>query len=272
MRTGADSRGRGAAVRRPALAGCALALLAVSTTGCAVGGEVENASPQPRAALAERAEVAAKNLVAADRKHPDRQRHSADRQRRRAGPGAGGHQVGAADVAPTTTADTSTAARASGRQPVSSHADWRSLIDQADPVGDQGDGPGYADLTRIAFRESDGRLAVSVDVGSVVPGRLAAHEVEGVGIDFYRSSSDESDYQVYLDGGSGGWRAFLQTPRGFVDFPGTFSLHGRTLDVVIPWSAVGGREAAEVGAFADWSAGGGRSSSDGTQRTDLLPR
>lgn len=266
MCPGADSRGRGAAVRRPALAGCALALLAVSTAGCAVGGDVEKASPQPRPVLAERAEVAAKNLVVADQRRAGRRRH-------RAGPGSGGKQAGAADVAPSRAIENpSSAARTSGRRPASDQASWRSLSDLADPVGDHGAGPGYADLTHIAFRESQGRLAISVDVDAVVPGRLAEQEVQGVGIDFYRSSTDESDYQVYLDGGSRGWRAFLQTPRGFVDFPGTFSLHDRTFDVVVPWSAVGGREAAEVGVFADWSAAGGRSSSDATQRTDLLPR
>jgi hypothetical protein len=149
---------------------------------------------------------------------------------------------------------------------------WHQLAGLEDPVADHGNGPAYADLTGFTFSERDGKLATSIDVAAVVPGQLADREVQGVGIDFYRSSSDESDYQIFLDGGSRGWRAFLQTPDGFVDFPGTFSVHGRTLDVVVPWTAVGGRENAQVGVFSDWSSGVGRLSTDGTVREDLRPR
>jgi len=115
----------------------------------------------------------------------------------------------------------------------------------------------------------------AADIGSAmtaatVPGALADREVEGVGIDLFRSSSDESDYQVFLDGGRHGWRAFLQTPDGFVDFPGTFTVRGRTLQVAVPWSAVGGREDAEASVFVDWASGVGRLSTDGTTRVGLL--
>jgi hypothetical protein len=138
-----------------------------------------------------------------------------------------------------------------------------------DPAVDHGDGPGYADLRDVELRESGGRLAVSVRVGEVVPGRLVEREAQGVGIDIFRSRSDESDYQLFLAGGVDGWRAFLQTPRGFVDFPGTFAVTGPTLEVVVPWSAVGGRSGGEVSVFADWSSGVGRLSTDGTRRTPL---
>jgi hypothetical protein len=248
--------------------GAALLLLAVSTTGCAVGGEVEGASPEPRADLAARAEVAAQN-----RAHPADDTRKPGRNPRREGLGSGGKKAGASDVA--VSAEGPRRARTARPFPPSATTrptEWHQLARLEDPVADHGNGPAYADLTGFTFSEHDGELATSIDFAAVVPGQLADREVQGVGIDFYRSSSDESDYQIFLDGGSRGWRAFLQTPDGFVDFPGTFSVHGRTLDVVVPWSAVGGREDAQVGVFSDWSSGVGRLSTDGTVRKELQPR
>jgi hypothetical protein len=95
---------------------------------------------------------------------------------------------------------------------------------------------------------------------------MADGEVQGVGVDLFRTREDESDFQVFLDGGSGGWRGFLQTPRGFVRYPGTLSIDGRMLVTVIPWSSLGGRAHAQVSAFADWSDDHGRSSSDTVDR------
>ncbi|HLN77628.1 MAG TPA: hypothetical protein VK204_11330 [Nocardioidaceae bacterium] len=269
MSSCAHSQGRGVAVRRPALTGVALLLLVFSTTGCAVGGEVEGASPEPRADLAARAEVAAQN-----RAHPNADARKPSRHPRREGLGSGGKKAGASDVS-ASTADRPSRVRAARPFPPSATTrptEWHQLASLKDPVADHGNGPAYADLTGFTVSEHDGELAASIDVAAVVPGQLADRAVQGVGIDFYRSSSDESDYQIFLDGGSRGWRAFLQTPDGFVDFPGTFSVHGRTLDVVVPWTAVGGRENAQVGVFSDWSSGVGRLSTDGTVREDLRPR
>ena len=237
-----------------------MALLA----GCAVGGAEVEGSPEPRAALAVKAELAARNLARAT--HGKDARGHAGRSRSEAAPrpgGAGGGKyAGMAD----------TAARAEDSSPQATESGtWTVLTTYDDPVADHGDGPGYADLTAVDLGEGDGMLEASVTLGSVVPGSLADREVEGVGIDLYRSGSDESDYQVFLDGGRHGWRAFLQTPSGFVRFPGSFSLGGRTLRVAVPWRAVGGREKAEVSVFVDWSTGVGRLSSDGTPRLDLLP-
>ena len=161
--------------------------------------------------------------------------------------------------------------QAGPRTPSSSRPDasWAELVSLDDPAADHGNGPGYADLAAVAFAEREDLLGVSVTMGSVVPGALADREVQGVGIDLFRSSSDESDDQLFLDGGHHGWRAFLQTPDGFVDFPGTFAVEGRTLHVVVPWHSVGGREDAEVSVFVDWASGVGRLSTDGTTRVDL---
>ena len=247
--------------------GITVAIASVLLAGCAVGGaEVEGASLEPRAALAAKAELAARNLARATH---DKAAHGragrAGRGGSEAAPGPGGAEGGkVAGMADT-------AARAEGSSPRATAGSWTVLTSYEDPVADHGSGPRYADLTAVDLGEDDGMLEASVTLGSVVPGALADREVERVGIDLFRSRSDESDYQVLLDGGRHGWRAFLQTPSGFVRFPGSFSLSGRTFRVAVPWDAVGGRENAEFSVFVDWSAGVGRLSSDGTPRLDLLP-
>jgi len=234
--------------------------------GCAVGGaEVEQGSPEPRPELARKAELAAGNLEAAAqgrkaRRERDLRDGDAVPGSRGGVPGKGGKHAGTADTAATAQRPSSSPA----------HVSWDDLVTLDDQAGDHGNGPGYADLTGVTFSEADGMLAATVTVDATVPAALADREVEGVGIDLFRSSSDESDYQVFLDGGRHGWRAFLQTPDGFVDFPGTFTVRGRTLQVAVPWSAVGGREDAEASVFVDWASGVGRLSTDGTTRVGLL--
>jgi hypothetical protein len=246
----------------------------VLLSGCAVGGdEIAGASPEPRAELAEKAEVAAENAARAIPPRPGgRERPAAaargdetDGSGSAGKAGAGGQYAGVSDALGSRQAGPGTPS--SGAP----DASWAGLADLEDPAADHGNGPGYADLTAVAFRERGDDLGVSVTMSAVVPGALADREVQGVGIDLFRSSSDESDYQVFLDGGRHGWRAFLQTPDGFVDFPGTFAVERRTLHVTVPWQAVGGRERAEVSVFVDWSSGVGRLSTDGTTRVELLP-
>lgn len=103
--------------------------------------------------------------------------------------------------------------------------------------------------------DSRSRVRLTVLLTGNVPTRLAEGEVIGVGVDVFGSGGQESDYQVFLDGGAQGWRAFLQTPRGFVRFPGTFVVADRRLIAELPWSGFGGRVSGRVAAFADWSAG-----------------
>jgi hypothetical protein len=239
----AHSHGRGAGTWHPALTG--VVSLLVLLAGCAVGGDVEGASIRPQAELAREAEVAAGNQAHAA---PGRRGRTPAGPAARGGAGAGGKQAGAADPAAPTT----------------------ELAALDDPAADHGNGPAYADLSRIVLHESGGDLAVVVTLAGVVPARLADREVQGVGIDLFRSRG-ESDYQVLLNGGRHGWRAFLRTPDGFVDFPGTFTVHGRDLRVVVPWSSLGGRADAEVSVFSDWSSGVGRLSADGTPRVPLDP-
>lgn len=260
----AHSQGRGAVTRRLAFLGAAFGSLLLA--GCAVGGaEVEQGSPEPRPDLARKAELAAGNLGATapgSKARRGRDRRNGEEVPDPGGgvPGKGGKYAGTAD----------TPATAQQRSRSRPEISWTDLVTLDDQTGDHGNGPSYADLTAVTFGEADGMLAATVTVASTVPGALADREVAEVGIDLFRSSSEESDYQLFLDGGRRGWRAFLQTPNGFVDFPGTFAVRGRRLQVVVPWSSLGGREEAEASVFVDWSSGVGRLSTDGTTRVGLL--
>ncbi|MFP5310130.1 MAG: hypothetical protein ACLGIR_11210 [Actinomycetes bacterium] len=130
----------------------------------------------------------------------------------------------------------------------------RRLAVLDDPAGDQGlEGPGHADLRRVELLDEGAVLRVVVTVGAALPSTPAQGEVIGLGVDLLAAGDGESAYQLFVDGGSDGWRAYLQTPRGFVDFPGTFALGGTRIEVRVPWSALGDPVGGPVSAFLDWS-------------------
>ncbi|HEV2889251.1 MAG TPA: hypothetical protein VGX28_02660 [Frankiaceae bacterium] len=87
-----------------------------------------------------------------------------------------------------------------------------------------------------------------------VPARLPAGETMGVGVDLYRSrTQNESDYQLFTDGSSGGWYAYLQQGSTFVRYPGRFGIGGRRIVFTVPWSALGSPASGRFSAFADWT-------------------
>lgn len=265
---------RARAIRAGRAAGGLLAAMALA--GCAVGGSATGQGPSttPRADLAAEAEVAARNLAAADdtsrggKGHRDADRHEAGRAGARvaaagevrAGARSGDGPAGS-DPGPGSDGPTGTSPRAGTA--------WAPLLEVADPAADQGGAPGYADVVRLAVEEDGRQLRVTVQLAALVPGLLADREVEGVGVDLFRGGSMESDYQLFLDGGGHGWRGFLQTPRGFVPYPGTVAVDGSVLTATVPWAAVGGRRGGEVSAFVDWSDGTGRTGADRVERGTL---
>lgn len=237
--------------------GCALSLLLLA--GCATGGDAAGeGSPTPRADLAGQAEVAAENLE----KLPAGQK--AKRDKRAQAAKAGRQDTGQSEPDQDRSTGTSGTTGATGA--TTTGLSWRPVGQARDAGGDHGNGPAYADLSSLTLEDDGTHLRLTVQVGATLPGTLGTGEVQGVGVDLYRLSRDESDFQVFLDGGEHGWRGFLQTPRGFVRYPGTLSVAGRTLVAVVPWSALGGRADAQVSAFADWSDGRGRSSADTVER------
>lgn len=129
----------------------------------------------------------------------------------------------------------------------------RELAESTDPTGDAGlQAPGFADLVRVRV-SSDDHPRFTIDLGAEVPAQLDTGEVMGLGVDLYRSGGTESDYQLFADGGSDGWRAYLQTPEGFVQYPGSFRMGGTTIEFEVPWSSIGGEPPLEVSVFLDWS-------------------
>ena len=45
----------------------------------------------------------------------------------------------------------------------------------------------------------------------------------------------------------------MQTPRGFVEFPGTFALDRELIVITVPWSSIGNIERGEASVFVDRS-------------------
>lgn len=242
------------------MAGGVLACLAL--TGCATGGGTAGqSSPTPRADLAATAEAAPRNV----------EQHPAG-HKRTAGKATGGEASagGPGDERGTGRPVGDRVAGSPGPGgPAAESASWRPVALATDASGDHGDGPSYADLTSLNLEDDGTNLRVTVELGGTVPARLADGEVQGVGVDVYRLSGRESDFQVFLDGGADGWRGYLQTPRGFVKYPGTLALDGGTLVTVIPWAALGGPEDAQVSAFSDWSNRLGTTSADSVDRRPM---
>jgi hypothetical protein len=145
---------------------------------------------------------------------------------------------------------------------------FRSLVSKADARNDHGSGPRYADLSAFALQGSTRRLRIFVGFEGTVPDRLAEREVMGIGVDLFLQDTAESDYQVFLDGGSDGWVAYLQTPDGFIDFPGTFYKAEDGFVVTLPWSSLGDMRRGFVSGFADHSSA---SSTPAGSSEDFVP-
>jgi hypothetical protein len=133
----------------------------------------------------------------------------------------------------------------------------RTLGEVSDARDDQGPlGPAYADLSRVTIAERGEAALILVDLGDRIPDRLEAGEVMGIGVDLFGRNSAESEYQLFADGGSDGWHAYLQGPNGFVDYPGSFAIGGARLAFEVPWRSVGGGSTYRFSAFVDWSSEG----------------
>ena len=228
----------------------ALAALLLLGGGCAVGGgDREKASREPRPELAEKAAPLDPALT------PTTSAGASTVATTTTSRGATGGRATTTSVAGSAGGGGATTTAAPGN--ASAPPGTRSLATVEDGTGDSGIGtPAYSDFVAIAFGEThDGRdLQVIVDVAAAFPSPLGEREVIGIGVDVFRTNpSGESDYQLFADGGADGWRAFLQTPDGFVEYPGTFSMGGARLVFQVPWTSVGGRRGFATAAFADWS-------------------
>jgi hypothetical protein len=135
---------------------------------------------------------------------------------------------------------------------------YRVVGSLEDTRGDQGlEGPAYADLRAVTVEDDGTHARVTVALSAALPLRAKDRESLGIGVDVYRTvTQGESDYQLFADGGPDGWFAYLQTPKGFVRYPGSFALSGTRMVFTLPWSSLGGRRTGRFSAFADWTQGG----------------
>jgi hypothetical protein len=106
----------------------------------------------------------------------------------------------------------------------------------------------------LSFEDLGRTARVTVRMEGSLPSELAVKEVMGIGVDLYPEAKgdSESEYQLFADGGSDGWRAYLETPAGFVRYPGDFHLEGNVVQFEVPWSSLGDRPPAAVTLFVDW--------------------
>jgi hypothetical protein len=135
-------------------------------------------------------------------------------------------------------------------------APFHEVVADSDFRGDADpSAPGYADLIGITIEDNGAQARVTLTVNGTLPAKTAAEEVMGVGIDLYRQGNTgrESDYQLFADGEPTGWYAYLQTPKGFVRYPGTFALGGGRVVFTVPWSAIGSPRSGRYAAFVDWT-------------------
>lgn len=135
---------------------------------------------------------------------------------------------------------------------------FRVVGSRSDATGDSGiEGPDYGDAVEVLVQARGDTARISVEFAADVPEHLGDDEVMGVGVDVFRPGNEgDSDYQVFADGGPEGWFAYLETPEGFVRYPGRFLLAGSRMTWELPWSAVGDLARGEFRAFADWSGPG----------------
>ena len=123
------------------------------------------------------------------------------------------------------------------------------LLSVADTAGDHGEqGPDWADLASAEMTEIANDLRVTLRYHGELPATPPKGEVPLVGVDI----GDEG-YQLFVEGGGESWTAYLDTPEGFVEYPGTFRLAGSALVLQVPFSAVGSPTRAPVRVFAEWS-------------------
>jgi hypothetical protein len=160
---------------------------------------------------------------------------------------------------PTSPASGSASVSAPGANPTptsvsgSPATTYRTTGTTTDPGADSG-APPYGDLVSVTIADGGANVRVTVTFAGDVPVRLPAGETMGVGVDLFRDAAQtESDYQLFADGEPDGWFAYLQTPKGFVRYPGTFGVGGRRLEFTVPWSSIGSPASGRFSAFADWT-------------------
>lgn len=173
-------------------------------------------------------------------------------------PGASATDAPRASPAPTATPADGDDAPAPEPQPTRTAAGGQPapiapvvLLSVGDRASDHGpEGPDWTDLTAVELAELGNDLRVTLQFAGALPSTPAEGEVPLIGVDI---GTGDDGYQLFIEGGGQSWEAYLQTPQGFVEYPGTFRLGGRSIVLQVPFNAVGSPTRAPVTVFVEWS-------------------
>lgn len=130
-------------------------------------------------------------------------------------------------------------------------------LDLVDRAGDAGiQARPYGDATRVRIEDDGARGRFTVELAAVIPTPLGPDEQLRVGVDLDHGGNVESEFQLFAQGNSEGWRAWLTEDEQTVDYQGTFQLGGNRLVFTVPWSALGGRKSGKLDVFVEWDGPG----------------
>lgn len=159
---------------------------------------------------------------------------------------------------PGTTATTArSGGGGAGGAPATTTVPYVSRFDLADPTGDAGiQAKPYGDATRVRIEDDGTRGRFTVELAAAIPAPLGPDEQLRVAVDLDHGGNDESEFQLFAQGNSDGWRAWLYEAEAAVEYQGTFQLGGNRLVFTVPWSALGGRKGGKLDAFVEWDGPG----------------
>lgn len=127
------------------------------------------------------------------------------------------------------------------------------LLAVGDRTGDHGlQGPDWADLTSVEFVELGNDLRVTLRFDARVPSSPPEGQVPLINVDI---GEGDGAYQLHVgsDGTGDGWAAYLHTPQGLVQYPGTFELAGSAIVLQVPFNTIGSPTRAPVRVLVEWS-------------------
>jgi hypothetical protein len=165
------------------------------------------------------------------------------------GPGTSSTTAGSGGRTTTTRAGSGTATTAT-TAPLAPFHDVTVLSDRKDDAGIQQQP--YSDVLSLRIEDNGTHARFTVQFAGDLPNPMPVGQLLNVGVDMFHGQK-ESDYQLFAQGDESRWLAYLQTPSGFVEYPGTFQIGGPKLVFTVPWSSIGGRKGGTTSVFADWS-------------------
>jgi hypothetical protein len=120
-----------------------------------------------------------------------------------------------------------------------------------DPVPDaetRGDAPDYIEIAESSITGNRKSALFSVTFTGNIPGRMPDKEtVSYMGFSLRRKGRD---FSVNASCERDGWRANVNGGR---NFPGGFSIRGKTLSMSVPWESIGGKKAFDWRVDSSWT-------------------